>query len=221
MNTLEALHSRKSVRAFTGREVEPEKIRTVLEAAGCAPSGVNMQPWEVCVVGGGKKRAIEDKILAAFERGEPSRMDYRYYPQEWKEPYKGRRKETGLLMYRTLGIAREDKAGQAEQWKANYRAFGAPVVLYFFMDAALETGSYLDFGMFLQSVMLAATELGLGTCPQAALAEYPDIVREALGVGGDKLLLCGMALGYEDVAAPVNGYRTPRIPLEDFVTFYT
>lgn len=220
MNVLNALLQRKSVRAFTDQAVEREKIETILTHAGHAPSGVNMQPWQVCVVTGEKKRAIETRMVQAFENGEPSRIDYHYYPQVWNEPYKTRRKETGLMLYEALGIARDDNARRNEQWKANYRAFGAPVVLFFFIDTALEKGSYLDYGMFLQSVMLAATALGLGTCTQGALAEYPDIVREELGIGGEKVLLCGMALGYEETEAPVNGYRTGRIGMDEFVTFY-
>ncbi|MDA3946170.1 MAG: nitroreductase [Helicobacteraceae bacterium] len=220
MNVLETLLKRKSVRAFLDQEVEKDKIKTILESAKHAPSGVNTQPWMVGVVSGSKKKTIETKVIQAFENGEQARMDYQYYPLQWNEPYKSRRKTTGLLMYRTLGIKREDKEEQAEQWKANYRAFDAPVVLYFFIDSALEKGSYLDYGMFLQSVMLAATQLGLGSCPQAALAEFPDIVRKELDISKDKVLLCGMAIGYEDLGAPINSYRTERIPLEDFVTFY-
>lgn len=220
MNVFEALQKRKSVRSFLDKEVEKEKIKTILDNAKCAPSGVNTQPWRVCVVSKDKKKAIEAKVIEAFEGGQKAAMDYQYYPLQWEEPYKSRRKETGLLMYRTLGISREDKERQVEQWKANYRAFDAPVVLYFFIDASLEKGSYLDYGMFLQSVMLAATELGLGSCPQAALAEFPDIVKEELGIGQDKVLLCGMALGYEDTDASINSYRTERISLEEFVSFY-
>lgn len=220
MNVLEALRKRKSVRSFLDKEVEKEKIKTILDNAKCAPSGANTQPWMVCVVSGDKKKKIEAKIIEAFERGEKTTMDYQYYPLQWDEPYKSRRKETGLLMYRTLGIGREDKEKQIEQWKANYRAFDAPVVLYFFIDSTLEKGSYLDYGMFLQSIMLAATELGLGSCPQAALAEFPYIVKEELDIGRDKVLLCGIALGYEDTNAPINSYRTERVSLEEFVSFY-
>ncbi len=220
MNVIEVLQKRKSVRAFLDQAVEKEKIETILESAKHAPSGVNMQPWMVCVVGGDKKREIETKVIDAFESGQKANMDYQYYPLQWEEPYKSRRKETGLLMYKTLGIEKGDKERQIEQWKANYRAFDAPVVLYFFIDSTLEKGSYLDYGMFLQSVMLAATELGVASCPQAALAEYPDIIREELGVSKDKVLLCGMAIGYEDTNAPINSYRTERISLEDIVTFY-
>jgi nitroreductase len=220
MDALEALQKRKSVRAYLDTPVSKEIIERILQAAKCAPSGVNMQPFHVCVVSGVKKHVIETRVLDAFESGKKEQMDYEYYPQVWREPYKSRRKETGLLLYKTLGISREDKAGQMRQWKANYRAFDAPVVLYFFLDASLEKGSFLDYGMFLQSIMLAATELGLATCAMASLAEFPSIVKEELGVTKEKVLLCGMALGYEDKNALVNSYRTGRVQLEEFVHFY-
>lgn len=220
MNIFEALKRRKSVRAFLDKTIEQEKIEIILNAAKYAPSGVNMQPWKVYIVSGKTKCEIETKIIDAFESGEKANMDYSYYPLRWDEPYKSRRKETGLLMYETLRIAKEDKEKQKEQWKANYRAFDAPVVLYFFIDSSLEKGSWLDYGMFLQSIMLAATELCLGSCMQAALAEYPDIIRKELNVGEDKILLCGMALGYEDTNAAINSYRTERITLEEFTQFY-
>lgn len=220
MNVFEALKSRKSVRAFLDKTVEKEKIETILNVAKYAPSGVNMQPWRVCVVSGKTKYEIETKIIHAFENGEKANVDYAYYPLQWNEPYKSRRKEMGLLMYRTLEITKDDKEKQQEQWKANYRAFDAPVVLYFFIDSSLEKGSYVDYGIFLQSVMLAATELRLGSCTQAALAEYPDIVREKLHIAEDKILLCAMALGYEDTNAVINNYRTDRISLEEFTKFY-
>jgi len=220
MTVSEALKTRKSTRAFLPQEVSPTLIKAILNDAKHAPSGVNMQPWHVCVVTGEKKRTLETKVIEAFEQGFKEVMDYAYYPSSWEEPYKSRRKETGLLMYATLGIAKEDKPRQIEQWKLNYRAFDAPVVLYFFIDSSLEKGSYLDYGMFLQSVMLSATEKGLATCPQAALAEFPSIVKDELGTPENMLLLCGMALGYEDKKALINSYRTPRIALEEFVTFH-
>ena len=220
MTVSEALKTRKSARAFLPQEVSPTLIEAILNDAKHAPSGVNMQPWHVHVVSGEKKRTLETKVIEAFEQGFKEVMDYTYYPSSWEEPYKRRRKETGLLMYSTLGIAKEDKPKQIEQWKLNYRAFDAPVVLYFFIDAHLEKGSYLDYGMFLQSIMLSATEKGLATCPQAALAEFPSIVKDELGTPENMLLLCGMALGYEDKKALINSYRTPRMNLEAFVTFH-
>lgn len=220
MTVSEALKERKSTRAFLPKAVPQELIEEILEDAKHAPSGVNMQPWYICVVSGEKKRTLENRIIKAFERGHKEVMDYAYYPSTWEEPYKSRRKETGLLMYSTLGIAKEDKQRQMEQWKLNYRAFDAPVVLYFFIDASLEKGSYLDYGMFLQSVMLSATAKGLATCPQAALAEFPSIVKEELRVDKNMLLLCGIALGYEDKEALINSYKTSRVAIEEFAKFY-
>jgi len=220
MNILETIKQRKSVRAFLKKDVELEKIKTILDTAKHAPSGVNMQPWQVAVVKGNTKKTIETQMMEAFKNNEPERMGYNYYPTKWEEPYKTRRKETGLLMYSTLNITREDKEKQFNQWLQNYTAFDAPVVLYFFIDSHLEIGSYLDYGMFLQSIMLTAVELGLGTCTQAALAQYPDIVKKELNIEDNKILLCGIALGYEDKEAIINSYRTPRIALDDFVTFH-
>lgn len=220
MSVIDILKQRKSVRAYIDKEVEKEKIKTILESAKLSPSGVNMQPYNVCVVSGQKKLAIEAKMIEAFDNNKQEEMDYQYYPLQWIEPYKSRRKETGLLMYKTLGITREDKERQREQWKANYRAFGAPTVLYFFMDPVLQKGSYLDYGIFLQSIMLVATELGLGTCPMASLAQFPSIVKDELAIDKEKILLCGIALGYEDKDALINSYRTDRISLEEFSSFY-
>ena len=161
MNVIEALEKRKSTRAFLSKEVEHEKISTILDAARHAPSGTNTQPWQVAVVTGETKIKLQSKVEAVFRSGDKGRADYRYYPEEWLEPYTSRRKECGLLMYKTLGITREDKERQVDQWAANYRAFDAPVMLLFFMDDVMETGSYIDYGMFLQSVMLAAVDQGL------------------------------------------------------------
>lgn len=220
MNTIETIKQRKSVRAFLNKDVEIDKVKTILDTAKHAPSGVNMQPWRVAVVSGDKKKSIEIKIIEAFTNGEAEQMQYNYYPIKWEDPYKSRRKDTGLLMYSTLNIKKEDKKKQFNQWLKNYSAFDAPVVLYFFIDNSLAKGSYLDYGMFLQSVMLTALELGLGTCTQAALAQYPDIVKKELQISDNKILLCGMALGYEDTDDIINSYRTPRIALDDFVTFH-
>ena len=134
--------------------------------------------------------------------------------------YKDRRKACGLQMYSTLDIKREDKQRQLDQWAANFRSFDAPVMLLFFMDPIMETGSYVDYGMFLQSVMLAAVEEGLASCPQAALGEYPKIVKQTLDYPEDSILICGMALGYEDTEALVNSYRTPREEVASFTRFF-
>ncbi|MGH1485998.1 MAG: nitroreductase [Cellvibrionaceae bacterium] len=221
MDVSTALKQRKSVRAFTSQNVSDEQIQRILDVARCAPSGVNTQPWQVAVVRGQAKQDLQTRIEAAFTAGEPSAQEYNYYPSEWKEPFIGRRKECGLMLYSVLGIQKEDTERRKVQWAANYRAFDAPVMLLFFIDATLNEGSYLDYGMFLQSVMLAAVEQGLATCPQAALAEYPQIVREALGYDQSSTVLCGMALGYEDKGAAVNSYRTPREDVDRFTRFFS
>ena len=219
MDVLEALKKRKSVRSYLKKDVEKEKIELILNSAKYSPSGVNTQPWQVYVVSGEKKKKIESKVIESFDSNNKQKMDYQYYPLVWEDPYKSRRKEAGLMMYKTLGITKEDILRQKEQWKANYRAFNAPVVLYFVIDEFLEKGSYLDYGMFLQSIMLSATSLGLSTCTQAALVEFPSIVKSELNIDKNKVLLCGMALGYEDEKALINSYRTPRIELDKFVVY--
>jgi nitroreductase len=220
MNVIEALEKRKSTRAFLQRNVERAVLQELLGAARHAPSGANAQPWQVAVVTGEVKRRLQRRIEHAYREGQPPQMDYAYYPTRWEEPYRSRRKACGLQLYAALGIEREDRERQRDQWAANYRAFDAPVALLFFIDAGLESGSFMDYGMFLQSLMLAAVERGLATCPQAALADYPWIVKEALGYPQNSLLLCGMALGYEDPDAPVNDYRVPREAVSSFTRFF-
>jgi nitroreductase len=220
MNIIKALEQRKSTRAFLGKEVEQEKINTILNSARHAPSGTNTQPWQVAVVTGEAKIKLQTKIEEAFRAGDKGNADYTYYPDEWQQPYASRRKECGLLMYKTLGITREDKERQINQWAANYRAFDAPVLLLFFMDDVMQTGSYIDYGMFLQSVMLVAVDQGLATCPQASIADYPEIIKAELGYPEETVLLCGMALGYEDKAALVNSYRTSREDVDAFTRYF-
>ena len=220
MNVKDALIQRKSTRGFLDKPVNVEKIHAILDAARHAPSGANTQPWQVAVVSGNRKLELQKRIENTFRDGVKPKMDYQYYPVEWKDPYKARRVACGIQLYKTMGIAKEDKEKRLDQWAANYRAFDAPVILLFFMDQNMETGSFLDYGMFIQSVMLAAVEEGLATCPQAALGEYPQIVKEELGYPDDCVLLCGMSLGYEDPDARINSYRTPREDVKTFTRFF-
>ena len=220
MNVSEALNTRKSTRAFLPKPVDKAIIDRILSAARHAPSGTNTQPWQVAVVTGDTKQQLCQELETAFRNQVDRKMDYHYYPEEWVDPHKSRRKACGLQMYSTLKITREDKQRQLDQWAANYRAFDAPVMLLFFMDGIMQTGSFLDYGLFLQSVMLMAVEEGLATCPQAALGEYPAIVKAKLGYPDDSILMCGMALGYEDKEALVNSYRTPREEVETFTRYF-
>jgi nitroreductase len=220
MKVSEALQQRKSVRAYLDKPVEDEKIKKILDSARHAPSGVNTQPWQVAVVSGETKKTLQTKIEATFREGDKGKAEYDYYPNEWGEPFTSRRKACGLLMYKTLKIERSDRDRQTDQWAANYRAFDAPVMLLFFMDKRMKAGSFMDYGMFLQSVMLSAVEQGLATCPQASLADYPEIIKQELGYSDDNILLCGMALGYEDKNALVNSYRTSREESQSFTEFF-
>jgi len=220
MNVNDALKKRKSVRAYLDKPVEDEKISAILNAARYSPSGVNTQPWQVAVVSGESKKQLQEKIETRFRNGDKGKAEYDYYPTEWAEPFTSRRKECGLLMYKTLGIERSDRERQTDQWAANYRAFDAPLMLLFFMDKRMKAGSFMDYGMFLQSVMLSAVEQGLATCPQASLADYPELIKQQLGYSNDQILLCGMALGYEDTQARVNSYRTSRIDTNSFTQFF-
>lgn len=220
MKVTDALLQRKSVRAFLDKEVEEDKIRAILSAASHAPSGTNTQPWQVAIVMGEAKQKLQLQLENSFREGDKSQADYQYYPKQWVEPYKSRRIACGLQMYSTLDIKRKDKQKQLDLWAANYRAFDAPVMLLFFMDACMQKGSYMDYGMFLQSIMLAAVEQGLATCPQASFADYPKIIKTALDYPQNSVLLCGMALGYEDKSALVNSYRIPREDVSTFTKFY-
>ncbi len=216
----DAIAGRQSTRAFlTEKEVPRELILKVLEIAGRAPSGSNIQPWKVFVVTGEKKTALSEALLARHMSGDPGKREYNYYPVEWREPYIGRRRECGWGLYSTLGIQKGDKERMLRQHGRNYEFFGAPVGLFFTLDRDMELGSWLDTGMFIQSVMLAARGEGLETCPQAAFCNYHDTVGEHVGIPADQQLVCGMALGFPDNDAVVNTFRTTRIDPETFTTF--
>jgi len=220
MDILEAMRHRASTRAYLNTPVARGTVEAMLDAARWAPSGVNTQPWRVAVVTGESKRRISEALLAARVAKEPERPDYRYYPAQWEEPYKSRRLACGLAMYKALNISREDTERRLKTWNLNYSFFGAPAGLFFSLDRSLAQGSWVDMGMFIQNVMLAARAFGLATCPQAALAEYPDIVRQHLDIPDSRALVCGMALGYPDLSDPVNQYRTAREPVANFTLWY-
>lgn len=219
MKVSDALTARKSVRAFLDQPVARAVIERILDKARWAPSGTNTQPWEVVVTMGEAKREICRAMEEAYLAGQPAKMDYAYYPSSWTEPFQGRRVSCGRALYKAIGIEKGDAKGRRTQWARNYRAFDAPVALFFFLDRHLETGSFLDYGLFIQSIMLMAAEEGLATCSQASLADYPDLARSRLKVDQHKLLICGMALGYEDSQAPINNYRTTREEVAKFTRF--
>lgn len=217
---LATIQERRSVRAFLKKAVPPELLINVLEVARFAPSGVNTQPWHVAVVGKQHRNQITQAFLHAKENNIPENPDYHYYPSQWEEPYKTRRKQCGLALYQAIDIKKEEVEKRKRQWYRNYMFFDAPVALIFHIEAKLCKGSWIDMGMFLQNVMLSARSVGLETCPQAALAEYPDIIREALKLPSSQHIVCGMAMGFADWTHPINQYRTTREPLDRFTVWY-
>ena len=194
----EALLSRRSLRAFRADPVPKETVERILALASRAPSGTNVQPWKVHVVAG----LVRDRIAAEmFEQfmahGEEGwKRGYEYYPTKWREPYLGRRRKLGWDLYGLLGIGKGDRDRTKRQHARNFQFFDAPVALIFTIDDDFEKGSWLDYGMFLQSVMLAARGFGLDTCPQAAIASAHEVLRRHLPIGGYEIVVCSMSMGY-------------------------
>ena len=216
----EAIRTRRSVRAFLKTPVPHEIIAEILQLAGCAPSGSNIQPWHVHVLTGETLVRVGSTIQRAYLTGEPGhKRDYNYYTDPIVEPYLARRRQCGWGLYTTIGIQRGEKERMQAARARNYNFFGAPMGLVFSIDAQLEKGSWLDYGMFLQTIMIAARSYGLHTCPQASIAEFPDIVRRELAIDSGNTIICGMAVGYADPDAVINQFQPPRIPLSDYVTF--
>jgi nitroreductase len=219
----QAMDSRMSARAFTQQAVLKETITDILHLASRAPSGTNTQPWKVYVLQGESRNSLVAKVCAAHDeiRAHPEKAaDYReaydYYPEKWVSPYIDRRRENGWSLYGLLGIGKADKDKMHAQHQRNYKFFDAPVGLMFTLDKVMGRGSLVDYGMFLQSVMLAARAHGLHTCPQAAWNGFANIILPHIGAGADEMLVCGMALGYADDQDIVNTFRTPRETVESF-----
>ncbi|MFZ2629351.1 MAG: nitroreductase [Rugosibacter sp.] len=217
----EIMIGRRSLRAFLPKDVPQEMIADLLLAAGRAPSGTNTQPWHVHVLRGETRNKLVTEVCKAFDANQPhSPLEYHYYPEKFFEPYLARRRKVGWDLYGLLGIAKGDVEKTRVQHRRNYELFDAPVALMFSIDRRLATGSWLDCGMFIQNVMLAARARGLETCPQAAWIDYHEVVREVIGLDPDHTLICGMAVGYADHDALVNTLVTERAALEEFVRFY-
>ena len=216
----QAITSRRSVRGFTRRPVRPEVVREVLAVASRAPSMTNTQPWRVHVLTGGARDRLSDEIRAAHEAGAHPEPEYPYYPQEWASPYLDRRRQIGWALYGLLGIAKGDREAASRQHRKNYDFFGAPVGMIFTLHRALRYGSYLDLGMFLQNIMVAARARGLDTCPQAAFMNWHAIIRRQLAIPPEEIVVCGMALGFADAAERANALVAPREDVDAFAEFH-
>lgn len=226
MTVSQAIASRFSVRAFLSKPVPDAVLAEMLSAARFAPSGTNTQPWRVYVLQGETRQRVSNAVCDVFDRIQENPAvakdytpDYDYYPDTWTEPFLARRRENGWGLYGLLGIGRKDRDKMRLQMRRNFTFFDAPVGLMFTLSRSMGKGSILDYGMFLQNIMLLAREYGLDTCPQAAWVDYGEVVRPLIGAASDELLLCGMALGYRDESALVNSFRAGRIPAEEFVSW--
>lgn len=219
MNVSEAIASRISCRAYLPTPVPEDTVRAILNAARRAPSGGNLQPWHVYALSGAALAELLAQIRAKLPRqpgGDGS--EYDIYPANLWEPYRSRRFKCGEDMYGTIGVPREDKLARLRQFARNYTFFGAPVGLFFYLDRRMGPPQWSDVGMYMQNVMLLARERGLHTCPQEAWSVWYRTVGEFLGVPPELELFAGMALGYMDESAPINGLRTDRAPLDEFAT---
>ena len=222
----EAITSRMSVRAFTQDVVSKKSILNLLNISARAPSGTNTQPWKVYVLEGVALKDLCEKVCEAYdsiaanpELAKEYQPAYEYYPAKWFSPYIDRRRENGWGLYGLLGITKGDKDKMHAQHRKNFEAFGAPVCLFFTIDKELGRGSMLDYGMFLQNIMVAARGEGLDTCPQAAWNDYAKIILPSIGAQENEMLVCGMALGYADKDALVNTFHTPRVAAEEFTSW--
>ncbi len=220
MDVSEAVASRRSVRGFLPTPVDGAVIRRVLDRAARAPSGGNLQPWHVDVVGGDAldalKAIMRDRVMAA-PGGEPS--EYDIYPKALPDRYKAYRFAVGEDLYGALGIPRENKAARMMWFARNFQFFGAPLALFTSVDRAMGPPQWSDLGMFLQTVMLLLREEGLDSCAQECWAVYPDTVRAFLDLPPERMLFCGMAIGVADTSDPANAMRAQRAPVDDFATF--
>jgi len=217
-----AIASRRSIRAFLPTPVAREDIEQILALSARAPSGTNIQPWKVYVLTGAAKERLSAAILAAHQDPALARQhteEYNYYPREWVSPYIERRRKIGWDLYALLGLTRDNKEGMSAQHGRNYRFFDAPVGFIFTIDRVLEQGSWLDYGMFIENIMIAARGRGLDTCPQAAFTPYHRIIAEQLQLPESEQVVCGMALGYADPGKIENSLVTEREPVSCFARF--
>jgi nitroreductase len=218
-----ALRSRKAIRAFLPTPISAEMVSDILEVAARSPSGTNTQPWRVRAVSGEVKHKLSSAIQARLDDphadiAQSAREPH--YPARWPSPFLERRRKVGWDLYGLLGIRREDRHLIDAQRNRNFRFYDAPVGLLFTIDAGLKQGSWLDYGMFLQSIMLAARARGLSTCPQAAFTQFSDLIADLMDFGPGEVLVCGMALGHADPDARVNTLETVREPVDTFASFH-
>ena len=218
MNVAEAIAARRSVRGFLGRPVAPDLLRDIVVGAARAASGGNIQPWHADLVFGDSLTELKAIMAAKLAAGETETPGYDIYPREFAAPYRDRTFAVGEAMYGHIGIPRADKAARRAWFARNFQFFGAPAALFCTVDRRMGPPQWSDLGMYLQSVMLLAVEAGLATCAQECWAVYPRTIEAFLGTPGERMLFCGMAIGYEDAGEPANRLRTARADAGEWLT---
>jgi nitroreductase len=214
------IRARTAVRRFLDRPVDKKLVADILDVARAAPSNSNTQPWRVHAIAGEVRRALTDALGEAHaHRQENYTPCYKHLPDVLSEQFRARQNTFAAEYYGCLGIQRADAAARAHQTGQNFRFFGAPVGFIFTIDCTLERGSWLDYGMFLQNIMIAAKARGLDTCPQISFVKYQEIIRAHLSIPANDTVVCGMSMGYADKTEQVNSLRLPREPVEAFCTF--
>jgi nitroreductase len=217
-----AITTRRSMRAFLDTPVPQSLIEELLQVASRAPSGTNTQPWKVYVLAGTEKKGLSAAIQTVFNSPELMKTateEYAYYPTQWASPYIDRRRKVGWDLYGLLEIGKTDKDKMHTQHGRNYDFFDAPIGLMFTIDRVMQQGSWLDYGMFLQNIMIAARARGLHTCPQAAFTAFHKTIAQYLDFPDHEMLVCGMSLGYADPSAIENSLHTSREPVHGFAQF--
>lgn len=219
MDLLQGINSRQSIRGFQSTPVSEMLLRDVLQAAGRSPSYKNTQPWEVSIVSGAKRDALAEVLFKLASDNTPPKYDFPA-PESWPAALDFRSKDHGTRRFNALGVARDNQTLRNALRLQNFKFFGAPCAVFFFMDASLEHWSTLDMGLFLQSFTLAAHGAGLGTCMQASVSGYPDAIRQYLEIPSSKKLIVSMSLGYPDMEAPINSYQSTRMDIDEFTTWH-
>ena len=221
MDVAEAVASRYSCRAFLPTPIAEPIVRDIVERAARAPSAGNMQPWRVYALAGKRvdelRALLKPRMATELPKGEGT--NYTIYPEPLTEPYQTRRFTVGQLLYNAVGIPRGDRPGRYRQYARNFEFFGAPVALFFARDRTHGPAQWADIGGYLQTVALVARGHGLHTCAQQAWVSFHRTVETFLNLPPDLMIYSGMALGYADESAPINQWRSPRAPLDDFTSF--
>lgn len=219
---LEAIHQRSSKRKFLPKPIEKDRVEKILEAGAMTPSGANMQPWIVYAISNEKLlKDIGDAIIEKMDSGAQHDQFIQYYPVKWINPYKKRRLDTGVGLYTLMEVDRKDVETRTKMWHDNFRWFGAKTVFFVFTDATLidgAEGALIDCGAYMQTIMLAAQEFGIDSCPQGSTTEFGRVVADVLQTPPNLSLLYSVVMGYADKDAKINTYQPPRVPLSDNVT---